>query len=155
MSRVLVTTVSVLLLLSGCNRQGSEAPSSGTADTATNASEASGSAATSGRKSNRLSREELDAIAGSGRRGVWTEPAEICKGTRGTAVVSWNVEESQADNVNVYLTKANGTERRFASGKTWGGKRTGTWARPGTTFVLKNAEDGAELGKVTIGGKDC
>ena len=142
----------LVLSLSACN--GPDADTSGkTAD----GSAAPKAATAPTKRSGRLSAEQLKQIEASGKTGLWTDPAEICSNRhkgRASVMLAWNVQATGPKNITVHLVERNGNERRVASGSAVGGRVTGPWVRPGTTFVLR-APDKSELSKVVVGGKKC
>jgi hypothetical protein len=148
-SRVIAVTL-LTLLLGACNEQ---APSDGKAGQSKDQVTPSISAA---KPSNRLSSEQLKAVAATGKTGLWSDVTQICSGKARThATLFWNVKASGVDKVNVYLVGRDSKERRFASGSAVGGRVTGPWLHPGTTFVLRATNDGQELGRIVFGKKQC
>jgi hypothetical protein len=94
-------------------------------------------------------------IKSSGKTGFWADPADFCPGRR-VATLTWNVEASGAGKVVVYVVGKDGKEHHFGRGGPVGERQTGPWIAPGIVFVLRNAEGGAELGRIIIPrGKTC
>lgn len=102
--------------------------------------------------------ERIAEIEATGKTGVWASVTEVCPsdvkaGVRTT--LTWNVKESGAERVILYVVDQNGSERNFAQGKAVGERETGPWLRPGLTFKVRNYETKDELGSVVIGEKSC
>lgn len=87
--------------------------------------------------------ERLAAIQASGRTGMWSSVDETCgKGTRAarSTTLAWNVSDSGASRVVVYVVNEEGVERNFGTGGPIGEKATGPWLRPGITFRLRDRQ---------------
>lgn len=150
---LLVFTTAVLL--AGC--QGQEQPVQQPASQAPTATEAPAPAPVP-QAPKPTSPERIAEIEASGRTGVWASVTEVCgtdikAGLRTT--LTWNVKDTGADRVILYVVDPNGTERNFAQGKAVGEKESGPWLRPGLTFRVRNYDTKDELGTVVIGEKSC
>lgn len=149
-----VAILSLAIALSGCKQKVAEpvapatsAPSAAPAETASESRPAT------------LPRFATPAriaeIKASGKTGFWADPADFCPGRR-VAVLTWNVEASGAAKVVLYVVGKDGGEHHFGRGGPVGERQTGPWIAPGIVFVLRNADGGAELGRITIArGKSC
>lgn len=81
------------------------------------------------------------------------EPASLSDCTPVSVLVRWNVEQpEEGTEVDVLVDN---TGELFAEGGATGHSETGPWARPGTTFVLRDRTSRVELGRATIGGPAC
>ncbi len=80
-------------------------------------------------------------------------PASLPDCTPTNVLVSWNVE-SPEDVTNVHVLVEN-TGELFAEGGAVGRSETGSWARPGTTFVLQDGAAKTELARAVIAGPTC
>ena len=72
-------------------------------------------------------------------------------------VVHWDMRKTRPDIANVEIwTGAPGSQTLFAAGGYAGEASTmQPWARPGTTFSLRDKADGAEVAKAVVGGPTC
>lgn len=86
---------------------------------------------------------------------ISVDPAGYCRGEkRQQAVVAWDVRELGVRNVAIHV----GPEpeaRAFARGGGSGHEQTGAWAAPGMVFVVRDAANGDELGRVELQTLDC
>lgn len=99
--------------------------------------------------------QEIDQIRASGRSGFWSEPDAFCTdATRQQATLFWNIE-GKTKGVTVVLVDKAGKERRIGQGGPVGRKTTGRWLKAGSTFLLRDKESKAEVGKLAIAGKQC
>ena len=152
MKNALVFTVLLSIGISGCDRS-EPAPAGTQPDTAK--TEAAPQAAKQPRD---LTAAQVAQIAASGRTGLWADVPEVCTDRhkrRGAVTVAWNVQATGTKSVVLYLLGRNGNTRRVGRGNAIGGKPVGTWARPGSTFVLRAPDSQVDLGKLVIGGKQC
>jgi len=94
-------------------------------------------------------------IEAGGRAGFWAETAEVCRGDHPRTWLVWNVRDSGAERVIVYVVDRNGQEQHFGQGGPVGEKQTGPWLYPGIVFKLRAMDDGRELGSVQVGEKAC
>ncbi len=94
-------------------------------------------------------------IEADGKRGFWSETTEVCRGDHPRAWLVWNVRDSGAERVVVYVVDKAGEEQHFGQGGPVGEKQTGPWLYPGIVFKLRAMDDGRELGSVQVGEKAC
>ncbi len=99
--------------------------------------------------------ERIAEIQTIGRTGLWSDVTEVCRGQRPRAVLTWNVADSGAERVILYVLDKDGSERNFGQGGAVGEKQTGPWLSPGTTFRLRDKAEKAELASLVIGEKSC
>lgn len=99
--------------------------------------------------------ERTAAIEADGRTGLWSEVTEVCRGDHPRTWLLWNVRDSGAERVIVYVVDKTGEERHFGQGGPVGEKQTGPWLVPGIEFKLRAMDDGRELGSIRIGEKAC
>lgn len=94
----------------------------------------------------------------SGKTGFWSvEGDKICKGRpKSRMTFAWNVKDATRAKVVVWMVPA-GKDKESAvkSGMPVGVFTTGPWVAPGAVFVLREGETRRELGRVTVGGKQC
>lgn len=77
---------------------------------------------------------------------------EVSKGVRTT--LFWDVSDSGASSVVVYVVDKKGIDQHFGKGGLRGSKLTGPWLSPGIQFKIKD-EQGQELNSLTIDGVEC
>lgn len=94
-------------------------------------------------------------IEATGKTGFWSEITDVCRGDHPRTWLVWNVRDSGADRVIVYVVDKTGAEKNFAQGGPVGEKQTGPWLYPGIVFKLRALDDGRELGSVQVGEKSC
>ena len=96
-------------------------------------------------------------IKASGQTGFWASTTEFCPGKHErSTTLTWNVTDSGASKVVVFVVNKAGKEQHFGRGGPIGERQTGPWLKPGLSFRLRNADGGAELGSIQITrGKDC
>lgn len=80
----------------------------------------------------------------------------VCQGTAKVRV-HWEVHgpRGAGQMTQVWVKDVNGQEKLFVSGHNSGEETTGSWARPGILFTLKDASNGAVLDSVELGGQAC
>lgn len=146
-----------VLALAGCSGQDQSTPqSSGPALTAAPPAETPAPAAVQPAKP--TSPERIAEIEASGQTGMWATVTEVCPKDIKTGLrtmLVWNVKESGAQRVILYVVDANGGERNFGQGDAVGEKESGPWLRPGLMFRIRNYETKDELGTLVIGEKTC
>ncbi|WP_347911086.1 acyltransferase family protein [Pseudomonas grandcourensis] len=85
-------------------------------------------------------------------------PASIssCQGAA-TVKVRWDAhgQSGVGQTTEVWVRDVNGKEKLFFSGHNAGEGITGSWARPGILFTLKDASNGAVLDSVELEGQAC
>jgi len=88
---------------------------------------------------------------------VSIDPAELGSCDVGAVVtVRWDMRATNPAVTDVEIwTGAPGKETIFAAGGYAGEAATGPWAYPGTTFLVRNKADGAELARAVVGGPSC
>jgi hypothetical protein len=154
---LLSSMLGACLLLAGCgdrNGAGQPAPAADTAPAA--AGEVAGTEPAAGEadaQRHKLTPARIEEIRASGRKGLWSDPAEVCPGDNPRGMIGWNVEDSGADTVAVYLVGKSGSEKLFAQGGPVGEKATGPWLRPDMSFKVRAKADARELGNVTVPAK--
>ena len=89
--------------------------------------------------------EMVASISSSSIRWVLTSvswPPRFSRGTRAarSTPLAWNVSDSGASRVVVYVVNEEGVERNFGTGGPIGEKATGPWLRPGITFRLRDRQ---------------
>jgi hypothetical protein len=143
------------VLLAGCGDR--QAPAVDTPAAAPAAPRDDAPKAVPKRKPNgRVSAEDIARIEATGRSGLWSDIATACAtGAPQRATLTWNVKDSGADKVVLYVVGRDGRERHFGRGGAVGERLTGPWLRPGLAFKLRQAGTKAELGEVVIGDKQC
>ena len=101
--------------------------------------------------------ERITQIKAGGRTGFWASTTEFCPGKHErSTILTWNVTDSGASKVVVFVVNKAGKEQHFGRGGPIGERQTGPWLKPGVTFRLRNADGGAELGSIQIArGNDC
>lgn len=88
---------------------------------------------------------------------VSVDPAELTSCVVGSVVtVRWDLRPTHPNVADVEIfTGQPGKETIFAAGGFAGEAATGPWARPGTTFLVRNKADGTEVAKAVVGGPTC
>lgn len=88
---------------------------------------------------------------------AYTSPGVLSSCTEGQVVnLKWDFRATHPTLSEVeILTGSPPNETLFAVGGPAGEAPTGAWARPGTTFLIKNKQDGQELTRVTVAGPRC
>ncbi|MNP27879.1 hypothetical protein D3C76_1208110 [compost metagenome] len=85
-------------------------------------------------------------------------PASIrsCQGAAAVKV-RWDahVQRGVSQVTEIWVRDVNGKEKLFVSGHNSGEETTGSWARPGLLFTLKDASNGAVLDSVELEGQAC
>lgn len=135
----LAVTLALLALLAGCKEPQSSAQSAEpVADAASPAAGATEEPVAPG--SFYLTPAKLDAC----------EPGAV-------VVVHWDMQATRPDIANVEIwTGAPGSQTLFAAGGYAGEASTvQPWARPGTTFSLRNKVDGEQVATAVVGGPAC
>lgn len=90
--------------------------------------------------------------------GLWFEPAALsaCGPTDNVVKVNWDVSANpDVASVEIVITEPNSPEGMFAATVPKGSKDSGPWMHPGSTMVLRNAADGAELARATMESIPC
>lgn len=84
------------------------------------------------------------------------DPATLSSCEPGSEVtVNWDASDL-ADNADLQLwVLEGGQEKLFAAGGAVGKATTGAWSRPGTSFRLKSANNGAIITEAVVGGSPC
>lgn len=101
-------------------------------------------------------RARIKQIAAGDRTGIWSSVPAVCKGSRKQrAEIMWHFPDAGQERVVVSFVGAEGKEKTFANGQRTGLKATGPWLREGMGFIVRSASDRKELGRLTIGGRDC
>jgi hypothetical protein len=144
------------LTLVGCS--GQEQPAPQQQSQAAEAPQAAPTPAPAARLPKPTSPERIAEIEASGKSGLWATVTDVCRkeirsGVRTTLV--WNVKDSGAKRVILYVVDANGSERNFGQGPSVGDRETGPWLRPGLTFRVRNYDTKDDLGSIVIGEKSC
>lgn len=72
------------------------------------------------------------------------------------AAVKWDLHGTHPDanTVDVYVDDGSNVQL-FTEGGASGEAKTGSWTRPGTTFILKNKTGNQKLDEVRVGGPTC
>lgn len=141
-------------LLSACNRAPAPAETASTPSATQSASDVDRTPAA--QKSHLATAEEIARIEATGKTGLWADVDAVCvKGPATRTMLSWNVRDSGADKVVVYVVDKNGDERHFGQGGPVGHKQTGPWLKPGLGFKIRQAGTKTELGTLTIADKHC
>lgn len=144
-----------VISLAACKPKMSEEQASTAATPASTAPAAAASTIPAGPLPRFAPPARIAEIKASGQTGFWSNPSQFCPGKR-TAVLTWNVEATGAQKVILYVIGKDGSERNFGRGGPVGERQSGPWLKPGTTFKLRNADGGAELGSITFArGKAC
>ncbi len=89
---------------------------------------------------------------------VYLVPAKLAACEPGAVVVvHWDMRKTRPDIANVEIwTGAPGTQTLFAAGGYAGeASTTQPWARPGTTFSVRNKADGKEVATAVVEGPSC
>ena len=136
----LAVTLTLLVLLAGCKQPQSTAPSPEAAAGASLPAEGTAANPASPAGPLYLTPAKLDAC----------EPGAV-------VVVHWDMKASRPDIADVEIwTGAPGSQTLFAAGGYAGEASTvQPWARPGTTFTLRNKFDGEEVATAVVGGPAC
>jgi hypothetical protein len=155
MKKTLLFSALLVLTVAACDRPAST-PSANTPEPATSSAATANPAAPAKKRSRKLTAEQLAQITASGKTGLWSDTPEVCSNRklRKPLILAWNVQATGAKGVVVYLAERNG-ERRVTRGTAVGGQVLGRWVRPGSTFLLRDADKKTELGKLVIGTKPC
>lgn len=141
-------------LLSACNRAPAPAETANAPSATQPASDTD--MAPTVQKSHPATAQEIAEIKATGKTGLWADVDAVCaKGRAPRTMLSWNVSDSGADKVVVYVVDKNGDERHFGQGGPVGHKQTGPWLKPGLGFKIRQAGTKTELGTLTIADKHC
>ncbi len=89
--------------------------------------------------------------------GISVEPLALADCNGSVVTVRWNLRQEHPDLLasEVLTLDAQGALTMFAAGAQGGEARTGPWATPGSTFVVRDRATGMELDRVVVGGPDC
>ena len=149
------TLAALLAFTAGCKQKLAEAPADAAPATAPAASTPTPPPAA--KLPVIASPERIAQIKASGRTGFWASNTEFCPGKHErSTILTWNVTDSGASKVVVFVVNKAGKEQHFGRGGPIGERQTGPWLKPGVTFRLRNADGGAELGSIQIArGNDC
>lgn len=73
------------------------------------------------------------------------------------ATVNWDASRAKAttENTEIWVGADANSMKLFSAGGSAGQTKTGPWTLPGTHFVLKNKQNGAQLGEAIVGGPAC
>lgn len=138
-----VSLVACMALLSACNRP---SPQDGQADTAAVEAPAAAPA------------PAASEPAPTPTTGLWFVPAALSACGAGTdvATVNWDVTSMpDVASVQIVVIENEGPEGMFAATGPKGSKDTGPWMRAGSTMALRNASDGKELARASMGSIPC
>lgn len=88
---------------------------------------------------------------------IWFTPAALSRcAVDETVMVHWDASSvPDVRTVHVRTVRPNGQEGEFAAAGPIGSKPTGPWMSAGRQLILRNADDGRELGRATLGGTAC
>lgn len=84
---------------------------------------------------------------------IHAQPASLGDCNPTAVTLAWNTlkEHPGVSTVKIYTESG----KLFAHVGAAGTLETGPWVKPGSTFVITNGEDGAELERLVIGGPIC
>ncbi|HEY4582383.1 MAG TPA: hypothetical protein VIG88_05900 [Lysobacter sp.] len=142
----LLAVTAVVLALSACQRP----------DEQENARNAAASPSHS--QADATTRAEPTETETPGKVAVTFEPAEFeeCAPVKPiVAKVSWDANAAGARLVDVMMVAPDGSESLFATTGPNGEKETGPWMSPGITFVFRDHDSKAQIGRVVAKGKPC
>lgn len=132
------------LLMSGCDRGGDSAQHP--------------EAATTPQASTPAAPAPTPVAAEAKKPELWFEPDALSSCEKaGKVMVHWDVSAIDGIKVvNVMTLRPNGEEGMFAPhARPAGTKETGTWMRAGRELLLRNADDGSEIARATLGSLPC
>lgn len=91
------------------------------------------------------------------RPAIWFEPAGLSACARPEKVMAnWDVRPIEGVKmVELIAVAANGQERLFLAAGRAGNRETGAWMRAGSTIILRNKENGSELGRAVVESIPC
>lgn len=156
MNKTSILLLLLVLALAACNRD-TTAPASRPAGQTKPPASAKVTAAKPATAAKRQpSAEEISQIVASRRTGLWADVESVCaKEPRPKTTLSWNVADSGARKVVLYLVEKDGKERNFGQGGAIGSRKTGPWLKPGLGFKIREAGTKKELGSIVIADKHC
>lgn len=97
------------------------------------------------------------AIAATTSDLISSTPASLPNCDKAIAAIEWNAS-SQPGVTRVHVmakSSDKAAEALFSASGPHGKAQTENWVRPGTAFVLRNADNGMELATIVIGGPRC
>ena len=87
---------------------------------------------------------------------ISSSPASLPDCSNAVAALKWDVRSQPGvSQVKVMVRSQGNKEVLFSQSGPFGNASTDAWVKPGTTFVLRNAEGDAELASIVIGGPNC
>lgn len=88
---------------------------------------------------------------------AYASPARLSSCTQGAVVtLKWDMRAIQPLVTEVEVTTGTApNETLFALGGPVDEAATGAWARPGTSFTIRDKASGQELARVVVDGPDC
>lgn len=136
--------LSVVCILSACNRPAAPAPDAVAGGPAATTTAAAAEAAATPAVDTANCRFCADPPT--------VRTCEIASGVSTT--LHWNITDPNVTKVGIYVVDDAGKDSSFAEQPPVGSVQTGPWLKPGLTFKVKD-QDGNLLESVVIKGKDC
>ena len=98
------------------------------------------------------------APAASEHGALWFEPAALsaCGGGKYVVNVNWDASATpEVTAIQIVAIGPDGIEGNFAASGPAGSKESGPWMHAGSTMILRNAADGKDIARATMGSTPC
>lgn len=89
---------------------------------------------------------------------LWFEPAALsaCGDGKDVVKVNWDASATpEITSIQIVAIGPEGVEGNFAASGPAGSKESGAWMHAGSTMILRNAADGKEIARATMGSTPC